>query len=241
MDEDQAGNDPAAAAFERLRGELSLVRRAVEGLTAAREKIDIPDYGPTLTRTRLVLDELTGHVAAMRESPALSMDPTELERRINRAAIDARGEDKRLVGEARKALDEARDALKATARDMGNRLASARQGDAQKRWLWIVGLGGLLAGLILYAACGGPVARLVPTSWQWPEYVATRVLAEPTQWEAGRRLIITDKPDTWAGTVKAVNLVNANQDVLPACERAAAKAKKPVRCTITVKPENNAR
>jgi hypothetical protein len=36
-----AGDDPVAA-FERLRGEVSLLRHAVEGLTTARENIEIP-------------------------------------------------------------------------------------------------------------------------------------------------------------------------------------------------------
>lgn len=36
-----AGDDPEAA-FERLRGEVSLLRSAIEGLTAARASIDIP-------------------------------------------------------------------------------------------------------------------------------------------------------------------------------------------------------
>ena len=33
--------DDPVAAFEQLRGEVALLRRAVEGLTAARESIDI--------------------------------------------------------------------------------------------------------------------------------------------------------------------------------------------------------
>src|SRR3546814_4168648 len=53
MDEDnyrnngRAGDDPQAA-FEQLRGEVALVRLAVEGLARARESIEIPDYQPTL-------------------------------------------------------------------------------------------------------------------------------------------------------------------------------------------------
>src|SRR3546814_19910237 len=38
-------NDPASA-FEALRGEISLLRRAVEGLTAERQAA--PNYKPTL-------------------------------------------------------------------------------------------------------------------------------------------------------------------------------------------------
>ena len=41
-----APDDPATA-FAALRGEVSLLRRAVEGLTAERQ--NVPDYSPTLT------------------------------------------------------------------------------------------------------------------------------------------------------------------------------------------------
>ena len=44
---DEPQDDPAAA-FDRLRGEVSLLRSAIEGLTAARESIDIPDYEGSL-------------------------------------------------------------------------------------------------------------------------------------------------------------------------------------------------
>ena len=97
MDEDEyrephAGDDPVAA-FERLRGEVSLLRHAVEGLTAARESIDIPDYQPTLERTEKVLGVLAQQIAAMRKSPALSMDPAHMAGEIATAAIGARRED----------------------------------------------------------------------------------------------------------------------------------------------------
>src|SRR3546814_4142458 len=60
MDEDnyrnngRAGDDPQAA-FEQLRGEVALVRLAVEGLARARESIEIPDYQPTLANTEKIL------------------------------------------------------------------------------------------------------------------------------------------------------------------------------------------
>ena len=52
QDEDEGG---AACAFGQLTREVSLLRAAVEGLTAARENIEIPDYGPTLERTEKIL------------------------------------------------------------------------------------------------------------------------------------------------------------------------------------------
>jgi len=52
MDTNSDTTSPAtdlAQAFEALRGEVSLTRMALEGLTAARERI--PDYSPTLANS----------------------------------------------------------------------------------------------------------------------------------------------------------------------------------------------
>src|SRR3546814_7931077 len=70
MDEDdyrdETSDDPARA-FERLRGEVSLLRSAIEGLTAARESIDIPDYEPTLAHTEKVLAVLAQQIDGVRK------------------------------------------------------------------------------------------------------------------------------------------------------------------------------
>ena len=46
----QAEADPATLAFEALREEVALVRRAVAGLAAERAAIEIPDYSEELER-----------------------------------------------------------------------------------------------------------------------------------------------------------------------------------------------
>src|SRR3546814_16612811 len=73
-DEAGAGDDPAAA-FDRLRGEVSLLRSAIEGLTAARESLDIPDYAPTLERTEKILEALPQRIDPNATSPLLSITP----------------------------------------------------------------------------------------------------------------------------------------------------------------------
>src|SRR3546814_8714732 len=99
-DEAGAGDDPAAA-FDRLRGEVSLLRSAMEGLTAARESIDMPDYEPTLERTEKILAALTQRIDPIAKSPLLSMTPGSMANEIVTAASGARREDARLVAEAR--------------------------------------------------------------------------------------------------------------------------------------------
>src|SRR3546814_5503906 len=78
------------------------------------------------------------------------------------------------------------------AREIGNRLASARRGDEQNRWLYVAGVCGVALGLFLYALLAGPIARWTPDSWRWPERMAVRVLDESGTWAAGQRLMQAD-------------------------------------------------
>lgn len=229
--DDGQGEDGAARAFEQLTREVSLLRGAVEGLTAARESIDIPDYQPTLERTEKILVALAQRIDPIAKSPLLSMTPDSMASQIAAAATAARREDARLVAEARAGLDEA-------AREIGNRLASARRGDEQNRWLYIFAGGGLVLGFLFYAVLAGPIARSMPPSWLWPERMATRVLNEPGPWEAGQHLMQAAAPESWSAIVAASPLSDANRKTVQACRERAAKAKEPVRCTIEVKPDS---
>lgn len=98
-----ADDDPVAA-FERLRGEVSLLSHAVEGLTTARENIEIPDYEPTLERTEKILGVLAQRIDPIAKSPLLSMTPDSMASQIATAATTARREDARFVSEARAGL-----------------------------------------------------------------------------------------------------------------------------------------
>jgi len=230
-EDDRQGEDGAARAFEQLTREVSLLRAAVEGLTAARESIDIPDYQPTLERTEKILVALAQRIDPIAKSPLLSMTPDSMVSQIAAAAAAARREDARLVAEARAGLDQA-------AREIGNRLASARRGDEQNRRLYIFGGGGVILGLLFYAALAGPIARSMPISWRWPERMATRVLDERGAWDAGQRLMQTAAPDSWSVIVAASPLSETNRKAVQACRERAEKVKEPVRCTIEVKSDS---
>ncbi len=220
------GDDPAEA-FERLRGEVSLLRHAIGALTTARENVEIPDYEPTLARTEKVMATLVQQIEGMRKSPAFTLTPEQMSREIVSSALHARREDQRLITEARTGLEQA-------VRDIGNRVASARRGDEQTRWVLRAGLGGLVLGLLLYALMAGPIARLAPASWQWPERMAARTL-DMSMWEGGQRMMRAAAPDAFANIAAGDRIVTANRETLEACHKAAARAKKPVRCSIEVK------
>ena len=55
---------------------------------------------------------------------------------------------------------------------------SLRPRDEQNRWLTIAGGGGLVLGILLWAALAGPIVRMMPANWHWPESMATRALGE---------------------------------------------------------------
>ena len=72
-DEDDQGGTDAAEAFEAMRGELALLRRAVEGLAAERGAIDVPDYTETLGRMQQGVDATAARVALINEGTKQSI------------------------------------------------------------------------------------------------------------------------------------------------------------------------
>ena len=226
--EESANGDDPALAFERLRGEVSLLRHAVEALTTARESIDIPDYEPTLERTEKVLEILVQQIDGVRKSPAMTLTPENMAGRLNASVAEA-------TRELRVQVQATETVLRSAAHDLQNIVASARRSDEQNRGLCIAGGVGLVLGLLLYAALVGPIARMMPASWHWPESLATRALGETSTWDAGQRLMQTAAPESWGLIVAASPLADGNREAIEACREQAGKAKKPVRCTIEVK------
>ena len=228
MEED--GKDPAARAFEDLRAELALMRRAVDRLLSEHAgQSPAPDYSETLGVISHNLSGTAQRVDALVSSPALSLTPEELGRQIVAAAYDARREDHRLFLAAQQGMLEVGTTL-------GRQLNSHTMADEQRRRLWRTGLVALAVGALLWAVLAGPLARSMPGSWLWPEWMAARTLRMP-MWEGGQRLMRAGNDQAYAGVLAGNRLVTANRDALATCRRQAAKSKKAVRCTVQVKAE----
>lgn len=172
--------DPAAA-FEALRGEVSLTRHAVEGLTAARERQ--PDYTATLTEIASRLDAFAASMEWVEKSPAMRLTPASLTTEIVKASADARAGDLHLVHEARDAI------LKSAGRIDGA-VDRAWSTHRQHRLLARCMAGSLLAGMLIWSVLPGAIARALPERWHVPEWMAARTLGTE-QREAGRRLLAT--------------------------------------------------
>ena len=81
-------------AFLAQRGELALMRRAIEGLAAERASIDVPDYSETLGHVVQRLDGVNGRLdqitTAIVKSPALAMTPAPLNAASSRLSQPSR-------------------------------------------------------------------------------------------------------------------------------------------------------
>lgn len=221
--------DEAAQAFESLRAEVALLRRAVERLVAEQaEGGPAPDYSETLGVLANTITATAQRVDVLVKSPALSLTPQEISRQVTAAGSEARREDHRLLVAAKQAMEE-------VAARLGRQLRTHVVAVEQRRRLWWVGSGGLVAGMALWAGLAGPIARAMPADWQWPERMAARTLALP-MWEGGQRLLRTAAPEAFASIAAGDRFVTANRKVLEACQKRANRTGKSARCTVKVEP-----
>lgn len=91
-----------AEAFEALRREVALFRRALEGL-AAEQKAQ-PDYSGVLAGIGARIKEQNAALGAMAEAPALQLTPEAMGQQLLRASQQVRAEDARLLGHAQQAM-----------------------------------------------------------------------------------------------------------------------------------------
>ena len=225
----EVGGDPAAEAFARLQGELALMRRAVEHLSAERADIVIPDYGPTLTDMTKRMGAISESLKGMAGHPAMQMTPDSIGNRIAAAAEAARRSDQDRITQARSDLSHA-------AQEMRSVTAHARTAAEQRQQLYQVAGGALLAGILLWSFLPGTIARAMPESWHWPERMAARMVGASSRWDTGARMMKSDSPEAWNALVQAAEIQRDNRDAIDACRKTAATSQQPVRCSVKIRP-----
>ncbi|BBE35508.1 hypothetical protein SmB9_31660 [Sphingosinicella microcystinivorans] len=130
----------AATAFEELRREISLQRTAIEGLTAAKDKL--PDYSLTLRDIASRLDQMEKHVNSMNERPGMQLTPLTIATEMHEGLITYRADD-------RKILVEACDALARSLGRVDGMIKQRRSNDEQDWWVTWAATGGLLCGVFV--------------------------------------------------------------------------------------------
>ncbi|BAI98015.1 hypothetical protein Sj15T_24160 [Sphingobium sp. TA15] len=216
--------DPAEA-FEGVRRELSLLHRAVQGLTAARD--NMPDYSETLGGMDQALKVIGARLRQIEESPAVRLPPAAMAQEINKAAQAVRAED-------RKALDEARNVLSRSLGHLDSMIGRGRASDKQFELLLWVGISAFLLGMLLWSILPGAIIRSLPEKWHAPEWMAAQMVDKPTLWEAGMRIMEAGNLTSWRAVGDAVALSHDNRKALGDCKRAARKSERPIGCTIVV-------
>ncbi|GGB43079.1 hypothetical protein GCM10011380_35690 [Sphingomonas metalli] len=225
MDEEDHERDAAAEAFEGVRGELALLRRAIEGIAARDDRPEPPDYGETLGQITKLANATLQRAEFMRKA----IEEEAVARQVANRITGAVAEDRQAVKTAAGELRDATRALQGVA-------ASARRGDEQNRWLVRATIGGIVVGMIVWVVFAGIVARSVPTGWQWPERMAARTLGMP-MWEGGQRMMRTAAPDAFANIAAGDRIVTDNRKELEVCRKQALRAGEKVRCPIRIGPK----
>lgn len=221
--DDTRARDPAEA-FDAMRRELSLLRRAVEGLTAEKEKA--PDYSETLGQMDGRLRRIAHNIVLIAEHPAMRITPEIFAQEIDTAAHQARERDAAMTRQARTAFEHA-------ATEMVQCTQSARTAAMQKQYIWrAVGIA-IATTVLAMCVVPGIIARALPERWLVPERMAARVLRLDL-WTAGEQMLKMADAERWQVILHAVATVRDNRDAIAICEQNSAKARKPVRCTVTI-------
>ncbi|WP_375292535.1 DUF6118 family protein [Sphingomonas melonis] len=229
MDEEDHERDAAAEAFEGVRGELALLRRAIEGIAARDDRPEPPDYGETLGQITKLANATLQRAEILRKAAEEETVARQVAARITGAVAEDRQAVKTAAGELRDAT-----------RALQGVTVSARRGDEQNRWLVWTAIGGIVVGMIAWAVFAGIVARSVPIGWQWPERMAARTLDMP-MWEGGQRMMRTAAPDAFANIAAGDRIVTANRKALEACSKRAIRTREAVSCTVQIAPDEQRR
>jgi hypothetical protein len=219
MPEDQA-TDPAKA-FEDLRAEVSVLRKAVEALPGAIRENRPPDYAQDLAVIGKGLDEIGSQLETIQQSPALRMTPEQQGRSIADAGSA-------MLREAAQKFDRAAQEADRERYNLSNMIGTIRVKSDQRFMVIMAVVFGAIFGLGAFM----PLARVMPFGLN--NLIAARIVGGE-EWDAGTILLNDADPDRWVQIVADTNLMEANHDKITACQKAAATAKKDERCTITVK------
>jgi hypothetical protein len=142
-------SDPATKAFDRLRGEVALLRRAMEGLAAERGSIEIPDYSETLAQIMTTVATVDERLVTLSKKPAFGLSPQGFSQEIIAASEKVRREDRQTIAESREALQH-------VAKDLIASMRSAREEARQLELLLWTGGGCFIAGMVIWARLIGP-------------------------------------------------------------------------------------
>ena len=221
MSEQHDRSDPARA-FEDLRAEVSVLRKAIEVLPDALDRNRAPDYSPDFAVLGQGMDAIGAALENLQKHPALKMTPEQ-----HGAAVAHAGSG--LIREAVQKLERAAQDADRERHNLANMIGTIQTKDQQRFRLLIAAALALALGFIAFPF----VMRAMPFGLN---SATAAVIMNASRWDAGMALMQSGNPNGWAQLTADANLVSSNRDKITECQKAAAAAKRDQRCTISIKP-----
>jgi len=220
MAQDHAG-DPAQA-FDDLRAEVSVLRRAVEALPAAIRENRPADYSADLGVLGKGLDEIGEQLDAIMKAPALTRTPEQQGQAIAAAGAN-------LIREAAQRLDHAAQDAERERERLAGIVGQAWAQDRQfKVMCWMSGV-----ALVLGLALSPLIASVLPFGLNGR---MAAVIMREDRWSAGMDLMKAGNPAGWDRLNADTQLVSDNREAVEACRTQAAKSTKAQHCSIVITP-----
>lgn len=219
-------SDTASEAFDALRAEVALLRRAIEGVSTSRK--GERDYSPTLAKLMKLANEADEQLKAISGSPSLAITPDRLIAQIHLITVKAREQ-------AQAEMNQAQSAFTRASADLARATGVLRGRDQQNRWLAYAAAASAVTAVILWVLVSGPIARRLPASWQVGERMAAATL-DLDRWAAGSRLMASADPASWNAVLASHRLVTTNQAGLAKCASRANRSGRSISCEIQVEP-----
>ncbi len=226
-DAEEEGLDDATRAFEGLRAEITVLRRAVEAIEPVLRDNQAPDYSPTLGALAKSLDAIASRIEAIETHTGATVSAEVARREIARV-YDASLRPAR--GDLERATREVLDAAHALHGARGR----TRTHEEQRAWIISTAAIGAAVGLLAFPLLVFPLARFLPFG-NLPDSLAASALGTD-RWNAGTALMSRADPGRWTDLVEGYTAAHAAGGDLKACLDAAQKVGREQRCTVTVRP-----
>ena len=224
---EEEGLDDATRAFEGLRAEITVLRRAVEAIEPVLRDNQAPDYSPTLGALTKSLDAIASRIEAIETHTGATV-PAEVARREIARVYDAS------LRPARGDLERATREVLDVAHALHGATGHTRTREEQRAWMIRTAAIGAAVGLLAFPLLVFPIARFLPFG-NLPDGLAASTLGED-RWNAGMGLMSRANPGKWNGFVADYTMVRATDGELKTCFDSAQKAGKEQRCFITIRP-----
>jgi hypothetical protein len=223
---DEHAGDPAQA-FEDLRAEVSVLRRAIEALPAAMRESRSPDYSRDLAVIGKGLDAVGEQLESILKSSAMTRTPEQQDQAIANAGAN-------LIREAAQRLDRVAQEAEREGSRLSGMIGQAWAQDRQFKLLCWIGGAAFAVGLVLSPL----IAGLLP--FRLNTQVAALVM-RADRWTAGGELMRAANSQGCDRFVADGQFANDNREAIDACRAAAARSGKAQHCGLTLAPGPTAR